>query len=307
MKTSTKANAHNKWRGILSALGFTDGELSINHGPCPICGGVDRYRFTDYKGGGEYFCSGCGPGGGFDLLMQKNEWNFLTAAKEVDRVLGTDIKEVFQPKVDMEKRRRDLNEVWAQGTDQVLVCDYMRSRGIMIPVGDMCNLRGAHELYLRGTKSRHRGMLALMRDPRGRPVSIHRTYIDAKERKVMPPTGELKGASVRLGIDPDHTVVIGEGIETTLAGMQYYDIKSGYAAISAYGMETLQISGDVKMAIILADHDASFTGQKAAFTLARHLDSKGMDVKVVMSQYVGDDFNDIIRCARRSAILDFNN
>ncbi len=294
MRTSTKANAQNRWRGILGALGFTGKELSGDHGPCPICLGVDRFRFTDYRGGGEYFCSGCGAGAGFDLIMKRDSCDFLSAAKEVDRVLGTDIKEVFRPKVNLEKRRKDLNALWAKGTVPFVLSSYMRARGITTPMDGMCNLRGITNMYLKGTVAEQNGILALIRDPGGQPVSIHRTYIDEKIRKIMPPSGDMRGSSVRLGTDPEGDIVVGEGIETTLAGMQYYGVESGMAAISAHGMETLVLPKKVERVIILADNDKSFTGQKAAFTLARHYDSKGLSVSVVMSYIGGCDFNDIL-------------
>lgn len=307
MRTSTRLSAQNKWRGILAGIGFTEKELSGAHGPCPICGGHDRYRFSDYKGGGEYYCSHCGPGNGFDLIMKTKDWDFPATAKEIDRLLGDDIMEVFKPKVDMEKRRRDLNALWAKGTDPDIVTEYMRNRGITLPVGDICSLRGIPDMYLSGSALRHRGLLAMMRDHNGNPVSIHRTYFATKERKIMPPLGEMRGTSVRLGTDPEDTVVVGEGIETTLAGMQHYDIKSGYAAISAFGMENLKLPGSISRIIILADNDKSFTGQKAAFTLARYLDSKGKDVKVAMSWRPGEDFNDVINSERDREIMEYTN
>ena len=43
--------------------------LSGKHGPCPLCGGRDRFRFDDKDGRGTYFCSGCGAGDGVRLAM----------------------------------------------------------------------------------------------------------------------------------------------------------------------------------------------------------------------------------------------
>jgi putative DNA primase/helicase len=41
--------------------------LTGRHGPCPVCGGTDRFRWDDKDGTGSFFCSGCGPGDGFML------------------------------------------------------------------------------------------------------------------------------------------------------------------------------------------------------------------------------------------------
>src|SRR5690554_5454604 len=66
--TPTRELALGKWPGILSRLGVDESFLLNRHGPCPNCGGKDRYRFSDQEGTGSYYCSQCGPGDGFDLL-----------------------------------------------------------------------------------------------------------------------------------------------------------------------------------------------------------------------------------------------
>jgi len=303
MKASTKNDAKNKWRGILRALGFTDRELSGKHGPCPICKGNDRFRYTDYKGGGEYFCSGCGAGGGFDLLCQKFGWDFGHAAKEVDKVLGTDIKEVFKPKVDVEKRRRDLNSCWKRAAESPYpFAEYLIHRGISNLRSDMLkDIRGTSKAFLAGDTGEHNCMLALVRNKSGEPVSIHRTYTDEGIRKLMPPTESLVGAAIRLG-EPGELLVIGEGIETTLSGMMRFGCCAGLATISAHGMETVVIPASVLGVIILADNDYSFTGQKSAFTLARRMDNDKKEVEVVMPSEADKDMNDF-----PTGILRWNN
>lgn len=292
----TRERAQGKWHALLLALGFTEKELSGDHGPCPLCEGRDRFRFSDYKSNGEYFCARCGPGSGFDLVMGKNNWDFAHAAQEVDKLLGTKLEEVFQPRVDMEKRRRDMNWLWEHATDRGLVEKYLLSRGIAVPLNEnllaLRDLRGHPQMFLRDSSERHRAMLALIRNKEGKPVSIHRTYIDLGLRKVMPPLETIKGCAIRLGYtSPDHPLIIGEGVETVLSGMQDFG-GAGYACISAGNMEEVIVPELIKRVIILADNDKSFTGQKSAFALARKLDTKNKDVKVVMRPDVGLDWND---------------
>ncbi|MEE9365830.1 MAG: toprim domain-containing protein [Dehalococcoidales bacterium] len=293
VNNDTRANAEGKWRGILLAIGFTEKELSGKHGPCPMCEGTDRFRYTDYKGGGEYFCARCGPGSGFDLIMHAKNWDFAYAAKQVDKLLGTKIEQVFKPKVDLEKRRRDMNAYWQHADRNDLVMKYLSSRGITVQNALLLkDLRGHAGMFLVGSSDTHEGMLALIRNADGQPISLHRTYFKKKQRKVMPPLETIKGAAIRLGDEPTDMLVIGEGIETTLSGMQHFGSTAGYATISAGGMEAVQVP-EVKQVIILADNDKSFTGQKAAFTLARSLDNKDIDlVRVVMPTERGMDFND---------------
>lgn len=295
-RQATRVNAQGKWRGILLMLGITELELSGKHGPCPLCEGKDRYRYTDYKGNGEYFCSGCGPGSGFDLIMGRNDWDFAHAAQEVDKVLGTKIEEVFQPRVDFEKRRRDMNRLWANATDRGLVERYLRSRGISAALIenplDLRDLRGHPQMFMMDSNKRHSAMLALIRNKDGAAISIHRTYTDLGLRRVMPPLETIKGCAIRLGSTlPGKPLIVGEGIETVLSGMEDFG-GAGYACISAGNMEEVILPASVKDVIILADNDKSFTGQKSAFVLARKLDAKKIEVQVMMRANIGADWND---------------
>lgn len=89
-------SAKGHWPSILGALaGLTGKQLEDKHGPCPLCGGTDRYRFDDKDGNGSWFCNKCGgktqsggAGSGMDMLMRKNNWDFKRAASKVERHLG---------------------------------------------------------------------------------------------------------------------------------------------------------------------------------------------------------------------------
>ena len=60
MSTMDTANAaRGRWPSILQALGVDPKFLRNEHGPCPHCGGKDRFRFDD-RLNGSFFCSHCG-------------------------------------------------------------------------------------------------------------------------------------------------------------------------------------------------------------------------------------------------------
>ncbi len=65
-----KDRALGRWRGILPALGVPAKALSNRHGPCPMCGGKDRFRFDDKGGRGTWICSQCGAGDGIELVKR---------------------------------------------------------------------------------------------------------------------------------------------------------------------------------------------------------------------------------------------
>jgi hypothetical protein len=68
-----KSAASVQWKEILSALGVDPATLKNHHGPCPGCGGKDRFRFDNLNGDGTFICSQGGlgeiAGDGFELLV----------------------------------------------------------------------------------------------------------------------------------------------------------------------------------------------------------------------------------------------
>ena len=78
-----KRAAHGRWPGVLTAFGVPAAMLVNRHGPCPLCGGTDRFRFDDRHGNGEDYCNGCGAGDGFRLLEKHLGWDFPRAKLSV--------------------------------------------------------------------------------------------------------------------------------------------------------------------------------------------------------------------------------
>jgi hypothetical protein len=62
MNMGTVERATGRWREILPQLGVDPWFLVNKQGPCPVCGGKDRFRWDDRDGTGSYFCNQCGPG-----------------------------------------------------------------------------------------------------------------------------------------------------------------------------------------------------------------------------------------------------
>ena len=89
--TDIPALARGRWREILPALGIPAEFLANRHGPCPGCGGKDRYRFDDKDGRGTFVCGGGGDtltGDGFDLLQHVFGWSKVETFREVGVALG---------------------------------------------------------------------------------------------------------------------------------------------------------------------------------------------------------------------------
>lgn len=88
--------ANGRWFDILTTIGGIHPDfLQDRHGPCPLCGGQDRFRWDDSDGNGGGYCNQCGgrtqSGGGISgitLLMRARDWSFKNAARAVDQHLG---------------------------------------------------------------------------------------------------------------------------------------------------------------------------------------------------------------------------
>src|SRR5207248_9709322 len=89
--------ARHRWRALLPQLGLDTRFLTNKHGPCPMCGGKDRFRFDDKDGTGSYYCNRCGAGVGVILLKKLHDWDHKTACDEIDKIIGLDSKPLPAP------------------------------------------------------------------------------------------------------------------------------------------------------------------------------------------------------------------
>jgi len=103
-----KQDVVGRWPGILSAFGISVG--NGKHQACPVCGGKDRFRFTDKDSNGMYICNQCGAGDGWSLLQKVLKVDFKAACEEVNKVIGTVEPSKMQPEkpVSPEKLKKYL-------------------------------------------------------------------------------------------------------------------------------------------------------------------------------------------------------
>lgn len=209
--------------------------------------------------------------------------------------------EPFKPDVDTDRRRRNLNVTWSNAKEPFVAYNYLVGRGIPSTIVDLVgkDVRGIErlDLYEHGRfMGTHPAMLSLIRNSKGEPISIHRTYMtpDGKEKKIMPPTETITGGCIRLG-EPEDTLVLAEGVETALAAWALTGYPA-WATISAHGLaEMKSIPRHVTKVIIAADNDASFTGQEAAFACAKTMRQKLKVATVVtMPNVMGFDMLDVL-------------
>jgi putative DNA primase/helicase len=109
-----KDRALGRWRGILTSLGVPGKALTNRHGPCPVCGGKDRFRFDDQGGRGTWICSRCGAGDGIELVKRLLNIEFREAAKLIEQQIGTapEIRNKQQTRQTDELKRSGIVALW---------------------------------------------------------------------------------------------------------------------------------------------------------------------------------------------------
>lgn len=292
--------AGGKWPDILSRLGVPDEYLQNRHGPCPICGGKDRYRFDDNEGKGMYYCNQCGAGDGIDLLMKFNNWDFVQCKKEVESIVGKCRERIIQHPSDPLKRLRAIQA--NSGPAGYEVERYLRNRGLSkVPPG----LREGKDWYFEDGRKvgEFPVMLGKVVNISGRPVTWHVTYLDQGQKanvkspkKIMKGIESFAGGAIRLFPIEPH-IGIAEGIETAIAAAELFGIPV-WSVINAHGMETFIPPEGVGKITVFGDTDDSYTGQKAAYHAAQWLKIKGYKVSVKLPD--NGDWLDVLNGQRKA-------
>ena len=137
-------------------------------------------------------------------------------------------------------------------------------------------------------------MIGVVRNLAGETIAIHRTYLQidaedpgkvtkaavAKPRMML---GKVAGGAVRLApINPGAALGLCEGIETGLAVMMSCPGLPVWATLSATNLEQVKLPPEAHRIVILADHDASGAGTRAAETAARRLRGEGRQVAIAI-------------------------
>jgi putative DNA primase/helicase len=129
-------------------------------------------------------------------------------------------------------------------------------------------------------------------------VGAHRTWLalDGSAKASIDPvrisTGPIKGGAVRLAPAAE-TLMVAEGIETALSGMAATAMPA-WAALSTSGIMALELPQIVRTLVLLADHDRSGAGERAARTAAARWLAEGRRVRIAMPPEPGTDFNDVL-------------
>lgn len=309
MKVEIADQAINRWRSILPQIGVAPSFLSNKQGPCPACGGKDRFRWDNRDGRGTFYCNACGAGDGVKLAMIVNGWTFQEAAARIRELLPS---AKFEEPKRVKQNPNMARHLWGRavpiGDDEVAA--YLLHRGYKGPYSDQLRFHPTCPLYDQDSGNQmgcYPALLARVAAPDGSGVAVHRTYLQNGRKADIPSPRRMtagsipKGSSIRL-FPHDGVLGIAEGIETALAVTAMFKIPC-WSAISATmlaefiwpeGLEELQIFGDM---------DANFAGQAAAYRLAFRAATARDGPRVSMSfpTNTGEDWDDVYRSKMKIA------
>ena len=292
----TTTVAHAKHADLLAILGWQQrrpvaridgGEWC---GPCPWCGGDDRFRAWPHaERGGRWWCRRCARhGDAITLARELGGLSFTQAVQSLANVPSLATKPM--PKTDNIPAARHIWNAAIPITD-TLAETYLHGRGITITSPF---LRFDPALQHGPSGRTFPALVAAIADATGTLTAIHRTYLaaDGNGKANVTPNkmmlGGVRGAGVWLA-PPAAVMAVAEGIETGLSILQATGIAT-VCALSASNFNTLMLSPITREVVIAADADEA--GQKAADDAAKRWTSSGVTVYVATPE--NGDFNDVL-------------
>ena len=326
--------AKGRWLEILSQI-IGPEHLTGRNGPCPGCGGADRYQFNTRSEAGAFSCRSHerGGGDGFALVMHVMDCDFLAASRLVAHALGMDHGggELHHraaipappplPGKDYKAAREKAGRIWNEA-GMITANDpaglYLTGRLLPVPVNASV-LRYHPELpYWSGSDDagkpqlvgRFPAMLAVLSRPDGSTHAVHRTYLDGMggkltlpdlpSRKLFKCGNAMVGAAVHLG-GPDYAGRLGiaEGIETALAFTQGTGAPC-WAATSAGMLARVQLPDSAQRIYIATDADPA--GRKAAESLAKRAIAEGRRAWINTAPDGCNDWADYLTASKRGGV-----
>jgi len=315
-------------RGILETLKKSgNGNFA---GPCPNCGGRDRFGVNLSKGnGGVFNCRGCLASGGdaISLVMFLDGCSFVRAVEvlagpppdgrgetEDQRREREQRRIERRERLEREKIEREAREA-EELQNRLCYCDALWRETVPLPpqaiayfaerridinaVPDQGSLRFHAQCPFDGLTLPC--ILARFTDAVTNATGgIWRRPMTREKPKSL---GPIRRHVIRLW--PDEYVelglCLGEGIETTLSAALGFPhrrtlLQPAWAAGCADNLRNFPVLDGIEFLTVFADNDESGTGQEAAITCAQRWMEADREAEVLTPTLIGD-FNDLLRGA----------
>ena len=247
--------ARGHWPEILVHFGIERGHLRDHHGPCPGCGGTDRFRFDNDKDRGTWVCGGGGDtqaGDGFALLSHVYGWSAGESFLKVAAYFGIDDLSDLPPhdpaltaKREQEaaaERARELEQQQQTARHASLIWEaahaitgetrnpYLTRKGVQatenlrqIAVEAATRITGRHPTATKdGITQRLQGVLLVVPYRRDGELTTVELIDGAGCKSALMGKGTKRGAFwlARPVAEDDHTIFIAEGVATALSVLE---------------------------------------------------------------------------------------
>jgi hypothetical protein len=223
-------------------------------GPCPLCGGRDRFSINIRKQ--VFLCRGCVAAGDVISLVQfLDGCDFRGAVERLTGESASPRQPHGPPQAVADDsaatRTADALKVWREGVDPrgTLAEIYLADRGLDLGEDIAGDVLRWHP--------RTKAMLALFRDIRtDEPRALCRTFLDQDGRKIERKfLGPVRGCAVKLDADEEvtHGLHIAEGVETAMAARQL-GLRPTWALGSAGAVAAFPVLGRIEVLTLLAEH-----------------------------------------------------
>ncbi len=251
------AKCRHRWPSVLAAL-----NISIlpggKHGPCPACGGKDRFRFDDKQDRGTWFCNQCGHGDGLDLIALVKQCDLSAAAKLV--------ASLTLPASTAPAREKAVNRLPPQEKIQHMLAHassgesaYLKAKGLsaILPC-----LTAQQKMHISGITFDEGSLLLTLHRVSGELTGAQ--LISASGEKRLMPGSQLKGAFIAVSFPKSpETIVIAEGYATGLT-LSQITTAAVVAAVSANNLmnvaKALRNEYPEATIILAGDHDIHTDG-----------------------------------------------
>jgi phage/plasmid primase-like uncharacterized protein len=294
-----------------------DGRGGNLAGPCPVCGGTDR--FAVHLGKQLFNCRSCGGKGhgAVSFVMFADGVGFIEAIKRINNSpppTDGDNTGTISDSVGNEHAERTSSalRLWQEagpieGTVGIRYLE--RERSIFDLPPDPHDVLRFHRRCVFGQDKTgkcvfHSCILALYRDiVTNEPTGVHRIALDANGKLIgRMGLGGKQGSAIKFWDDSNVTIglVVGEGVETVLAAAMHVQHKGtalcpAWSLVDAGNLERFPILDGIEHLTVLADADANNRGQQAARTCAKRWAEAGRQAVVLIPDQLGQDFNDVAR------------
>lgn len=256
------------WRSTLEGYGcqLPSGR---HHGPCPVCGGKDRFRFDDKDGRGTWFCSQCDPqsGGGLLLLSRYLGKPTVEVAKEL---LGQDMPRTVAPvrkhSATDEQMREELRKRAVKGAAMLMESSMLAPHQYMDKKGLTGEWAVNSQIMIGADNERiEPGSLLLVPVYKnGELVNVQKIKTDGTKRPIY--GGDMAGVCHVIS-GPGRIVGVGEGFATGVTVNRMTNATT-YVAFNTGNLMSITAQARAehpdKMLVIFADNDVHGAGLKYA-------------------------------------------